>query len=251
MDLKQNTHIRIVLPTYNEAPRIKASVLKMKEWEASLPEKLKVEWLFVNDGSQDNTLEEIRASLSELKSARVLDLPSNRGKGWACREGILDALTPYDYVFFTDVDLAIPLKHILEFLEHFLQNPQDQMLLGKRNENDQKIHKKSYRNFMSVLFRKWVALRLGMDVSDTQCGFKAFRKDVSRQLFQELRRTRFSFDIEVIVRAYLRGFSLKEVPVSCFNEGPSSVRIFRDSFRMLRELEGIRKEKQHLGSSGF
>ena len=251
MELKKLTHLRIVLPTYNEAARIKASVAKMKEWEASLPDNLKVEWLFVNDGSQDKTLEEINTYLPQLKLARVLNLPENRGKGWACREGILDEANPYDFVFFSDVDLAIPLKHILEFLEQFIKNSDLQIVLGKRNQEHQKIHKKGYRNFMSVLFRKWVALRLGMDVSDTQCGFKAFRKDVARELFRDLRRTRFSFDIEVIVRAFIRGFRLMELPVSCFNEGPSSVRIFRDSFRMLLELEVIRKEKQQLGFAKF
>jgi len=80
------------------------------------------------------------------------------------------------------------------------------------------------------------ALNDGMDVQDTQCGFKLFRMDVMRTVFAAQRIERFAFDVELIRRARDAGGTVKEVPVAWCGGKRSSLRVFRDAPRMLWDL---------------
>ncbi len=82
-------------------------------------------------------------------------------------------------------------------------------------------------------------LRLG--VSDTQCGFKAFRGDVARDVFARLCLDDFAFDVEALYVARQRGYRIVELPVYFLYLGEqSSVELVQDSVRMLRDLWRIR-----------
>ena len=92
------------------------------------------------------------------------------------------------------------------------------------------------RRFLSRAFHALVRLACGMDVQDTQCGFKLFRMDVMRAVFAAQRIERFAFDVELIRRARDAGGTVKEVPVAWCGGKRSSLRVFRDAPRMLWDL---------------
>ena len=92
------------------------------------------------------------------------------------------------------------------------------------------------RRFLSRAFHALVRLACGMDVQDTQCGFKLFRMDVMRAIFAAQRIERFAFDVELIRRARDAGGTVKEVPVAWCGGKRSSLRVFRDAPRMLWDL---------------
>ena len=208
------------------------------------------EWLWVNDGSLDNTHMELERHTLRLPNSRVLSYSVNRGKGFACRMGMLDEASTPDFIFFTDADLAIPLDHLLDSMQiSRAQNDSVDVFLGNREPGQNAIHENFLRNIMSVVFRQWVLFRVSLPFSDSQCGFKGFRRETARRIFAPLRRVGFTFDVELLMRIQLMGYKAVEVPVGCDNKGLSSVRIFRDSFKMLVELERLRKERKALAKN--
>jgi hypothetical protein len=76
---------------------------------------------------------------------------------------------------------------------------------------------------------------------DTQCGLKAFRADVGRDLFSRARVDGFAFDVGLFVIAERNGLSLLEVPVTVSNASRSTVHVARDAGRLIRDLFRIRR----------
>jgi glycosyltransferase involved in cell wall biosynthesis len=189
----------IVVPCYNEEKRLdRASFLAFENPLHS------IKFLFVNDGSTDNTLqllESLRMSNSDKFS--VLSLPQNQGKAEAVRRGILAALTAQpDYVGFWDADLATPLETIPQFVDFAESRPQLSIILGARVKLlGREIQRRSSRHYLGRVFATVASAVLGLAIYDTQCGAKLFK--VSRlvtDLFQQPFQSRWIFDVEILAR---------------------------------------------------
>jgi glycosyltransferase involved in cell wall biosynthesis len=90
--------------------------------------------------------------------------------------------------------------------------------------------------FYSVLFR----ILFGIPVYDTQCGFKLFRRNAAEILFNDLRTSKFAFDSEIVVKAFMLGLRVKEVPISWTHDRSSSkIRILQQAKDMGRDLFSI------------
>jgi len=76
---------------------------------------------------------------------------------------------------------------------------------------------------------------------DTQCGFKCFRRDVARDLFSAGTVHGWSFDVEILYVARIRGYRIVEVPVQWYSGEESKVRPLWDTWRMLNEILKIRE----------
>jgi len=87
-------------------------------------------------------------------------------------------------------------------------------------------------------FVQWLVLR---GIHDTQCGFKCFKKKAARDLFSAQKLDGFSFDVEILYLARKKGYQIEEVPVMWSQGADSKVKLFRDSFRMLKDLFKIKK----------
>src|SRR5688572_5001136 len=122
-------HTVLVVPCYNEANRLDARAFATFRATGHL-----VEFLFVNDGSTDNTLEVLmQLRCSSPDTIRVLDRPENAGKAEAVRAGMLEALgTGADFVGFWDADLATPLAALPRFLDTLEDRPNVDAVLGSR-----------------------------------------------------------------------------------------------------------------------
>jgi glycosyltransferase involved in cell wall biosynthesis len=169
---------------------------------------------------------------------RVLVNDRNRGKGFSVRRGMLEARG--DYVLFTDADLSIPIESVGPFVAAL--DAGADVAIASRLTADAQEHgpRELGRHTMSRAFSTLVRLTMLRDVTDSQCGFKAFRRDVARRLFSVQRIDRFAFDVEILWLAQRWGYRVVEVPVACVYHSQSSVRRIFDSVSMVRDLARIR-----------
>lgn len=189
----------IVVPCFNEADRLMPDAFRdfARDWRHGV-------FLFVDDGSTDNTLSLLTAlQKSAPGSFAVLQLPRNGGKAEAVRQGILEAfrLSP-EYVGFWDADLATPLDVLPLFEAVFRDRPQTEIVLGARVQLlGRDIHRRTLRHYLGRGFATAVAIVLSVNVYDSQCGAKMFRvTDSVRGLFNRPFLSRWVFDVEILAR---------------------------------------------------
>jgi glycosyltransferase involved in cell wall biosynthesis len=201
-----------VVPCYNEAVRLKTS-----EFEEFLLEGRKIRFLFVNDGSSDDTAAVIkRFRIGREEYVQILDKVQNGGKAEAVREGMLAALREgtSEYVGFWDADLATPLDAIPELLRELTRNPGIQMVFGSRVRLlGREVNRKAIRHYLGRLFATVVSLMLRLPVYDTQCGAKLFRATPQfESILAEEFISRWVFDVEIIARVLrASGFNISAV----------------------------------------
>lgn len=187
----------IVIPCYNEAER-----LNKAEFLAYLRDHADVQFLFVNDGSRDNTLEVLQAFSEEHPQVQYLDVQPNGGKAEAVRRGMLHAAEHFqsDYIGFWDADLATPLYEI----DHFLANAQRKdfdVVTGLRLARlGAEVRRKNLRHYIGRCFATVASSLLRIPVYDTQCGSKLYKSNVVKDLFTDSFVTRWLFDVEILAR---------------------------------------------------
>jgi glycosyltransferase involved in cell wall biosynthesis len=187
------------VPCFNEAHR-----LRLNEFREYLRYSPEVSFLFVNDGSRDETAAVLRKFQAETGAqVDVLDYPENRGKAEAVRRGMLHALSPdVRYVGFWDADLATPLSAIDEFVSLLEDRPQIQMVFGARVKLlGREIDRRVARHYLGRIFATCASMVLKLPVYDTQCGAKIFRvTNVLPKVLEEPFGSRWIFDVEIIAR---------------------------------------------------
>jgi dolichyl-phosphate beta-glucosyltransferase len=231
--------LSLVIPAYNEAERLPATLERIQEHRRS--------WTFSNEiivvvePGQDGTLalaENVAKSESQFS---VLTHHEKRGKGFAVRSGMLRARG--DFVFFTDADLSTPLEDLDASLQRFRKDRSIDVIVGNRQHPETLIleHQNVSREWMGKIFNRIAVSMTGLNIRDTQCGFKGFRHRAANEIFGRQRIDGFSFDVEVLLLAQAMGFSTVEVPVHWTNSPTSRVRVLHDSMGMLCDLFRIRR----------
>ena len=224
----------MVIPAYNAAHQV---VGTLDAIQAFLNRNgILHEVIVVDDGSQDTTRDVVAR---RGNGVRLLANEGNRGKGFSVRQGMLEA--KFDWVLFTDVDHATPIDHLTGFGPHATTND---ILIGSRRLNESTIVRRQprIRQAMGRVFPYLVRAFVLPQFADTQCGFKMFRREVARDLFGRAQVDRFCFDVEILAMAVSKGYRIAELPVNWRNpEGGSTLRIVRDTNRMLADLWRIRR----------
>jgi glycosyltransferase involved in cell wall biosynthesis len=200
---------RIVIPCYNEAKR-----LEPRAFLAALDKDENLSFLFVNDGSTDETLVLLTAlQTSRPEQVGVLTLDRNAGKAEAVRRGMLEALAgPHDYIGYWDADLATPLDAIGDLCSQFSMADVDLVIGSRVRLLGRKIERNAMRHYLGRVFATCAALLLGISVYDTQCGAKVFRNNARlRQVFNRPFTVKWTFDLEMLARIPLvQGLSPRE-----------------------------------------
>ncbi len=234
--------ISVCIPMYNEEAIIEDTARQVSDYMERNFEDYEV--IFSSDGSTDRCAEIVRDM--NLSRVRVIENHPNRGKGYAVRMAVLESTG--DVVIFTDADLAYGVEVIGRIKEEFEKNTETQVLVGSRN-----ISKDGYdgytfiRRLASKVYIKVLCMMGGLKLSDSQCGCKAFSGKVAHEIFSRCEVDRFAFDFECILWAEKFGIKICEMPVKVINHRQSSVHVFSDSFKMIRDVRKmkrrIRKEK--------
>ncbi len=226
--------LSIVIPAYNEGARLPGTIREVAAWlGANAPTG---ELVVVDDGSTDDT----RARLAAIDEPRLRAIfaPDNRGKGAAVARGVMAASG--EAIAFLDADLAYPLDQLSLLLARLDEGAD--LAVGARDllpEDNRSIYAPT-RRAATAVFNAMVTASLGLRVRDTQCGFKAFRRDAARALFSAITVERFGFDVEVLYLAERWGLRVDRVPVRMRPSATSSVRLVRDSLNMAGDLLRIR-----------
>ena len=226
-----NNHLKIaiVIPCYNEEERLQLDI-----FITELSNDPRLTFLFVNDGSSDNTLEVIQKICSaNPERALCLSLEKNAGKGEAVRSGMLylTECNNFDIIGFWDADLAVSLSEIHDFAEIF-NNKNIHGVIGSRvHLAGRVIERVNARHYLGRLFATVMSLTFDLKIYDTQCGAKLFRSKFLKQVIQTPFVTNWIFDVELIIRlSRLQSLSnimwLYEVPVEEWKNVTGTKRTF-------------------------
>lgn len=227
--------LSVVLPAFREAGVIGSTLAVLREGLAGVAAGDALEIIVVDDGSDDATVE-----VASAAADRVIALDRNHGKGAAVRAGMLAAVG--DAVVFTDADLQYPPDRIAAVLARL--DGEVGAVLARRGRSEQTPLRRLGTLAVSRLARALVlggtaACDLGVD---TQCGLKAFRRDVAREVFHRCRVDRFGFDVEVLLLLSLLGVPVAvETVESVPAPRRSRVRVLRDGAEILWDLLCIRR----------
>lgn len=195
-----NTTCAIIVPCFNEANRIDSEKFKVFEKQNKT-----ITFYFINDGSTDIT-ESILNELCEFSNRfNVLHLKKNAGKAEAIRQGIITLKTDYDYIGYLDADLSTPLEEIDRLLK-FAQNNQKPFVMGSRikrigSDIDRRLKRHVSGRIVATIIDSLI-LKLG--IYDTQCGAKIIEYQLAKVLFKEPFKTKWLFDVELILRIKLK-----------------------------------------------
>jgi dolichyl-phosphate beta-glucosyltransferase len=226
--------LTIIIPAHNEEsrlPRALGQVFAYLEKQGYTSEVVVVE-----NGSSDRTLEVAQKITRNFPNMRVLheDLP---GKGRAIRRGVLDANGTYRFI--ADTDFSMPVEEITRFLPPV--NSGDIIIASREAPGAIRYGEPPYRHFTGRVFNFFIRSLALPGLQDTQCGFKCFRAKVAEDIFRYQTLTGWSFDVELLVIARRRGYTITEVGIPwTFNSG-SKVNVLRDSGRMFIDLLTIRR----------
>ena len=236
----------VVVPCFNEATRLNCDA-----FELALKQDTMLEFIFVNDGSTDNTADVLN-QLQRRAGARalVLQLERNSGKAEAVRVGVLRAFElGAIYVGYWDADLATPLSTI-ELFAAELEVRGVSLVIGSRVRlMGRHILRSPFRHYVGRAFATLASLVLGFPVYDTQCGAKLFRASpVFREVFEKKFETTWTFDVELLQRLHspkfcAEGFDLErecaEYPLPVWSDAPGSKLNTTQYPRILREMSHL------------
>lgn len=229
----------VVIPAFNEAGRIGGSLRVILEYLGQVSPESEV--IVVNDGSTDATSEIVREAFSTAGTiaTRLIEHYPNRGKGAAVRAGLLAATRPIG--LFSDADLSTPIDDAPRLIGPIAAGEVD-IAFGSRALDRRLIghHQPWRREQGGRVFNFVVRVATGLPFWDTQCGFKAFRLDVCRPVFERAQTEGFGFDVELLYLAWRAKLRLREIPVHWNHFDGSKVSFVRDSIRMFGEVVALR-----------
>lgn len=234
--MSNHTSLSIIIPAYNEARRLPATLERVAEYLKRSPMPTH-EIIVVDDGSSDSTANIASEFVKrrDIRNVRILRAGRNRGKGAALRTGVLAAQG--EFVLCTDADLSTPIGEMDKLLRP-VRAGADVAIGSRRTSGSIVLNKPLYRRVLSGASNMLIRAVLGLPFRDTQCGFKLYRREAALALFQTLSLPRFSYDFEILSRAQHRGMRVAEVGVRWEHSRLTTVRTrdvmqsFIDVFRV-------------------
>jgi dolichyl-phosphate beta-glucosyltransferase len=231
-------YLSIVIPAYNEQERIGRTLAGTLAYLEA--QSYTSEIIVVDDGSRDRTTDVVLSFAEGLGDRlRLVKNPGNRGKGYAVRNGMLNANG--DIALFCDADLSTPPEEIERVIKPIEDNIAD-VVFGSRALDRTLIgeHQSQLRELIGKTGNLVLQILTGLRFKDTQCGFKAFRRATAQAVFPLQRIDGFGFDPEVLYIAQKQGWRLIELPVRWNHVEGSKVHVIGTPLKVLTEISTIR-----------
>lgn len=226
----------MIIPAYNEERRLPKTLQAIDKYLRK--QSYNYEILVVNAGSQDKTKEIVEAMMPNIKNLRLLTI-ENRGKGYAVKQGMLEAIG--EFRLFTDADNSTGIEHVEKMWREFERG--FDMVIGSRDVKGAHIAvlQSWWRRRLGDMFNIMVQLISGLrGMWDTQCGFKGFTRKAAQSIFEKSVINGWAFDVELLILAKNLGYKTKEIPVTWVNDPESKVNV-RGMVQMLWDIFAIRK----------
>lgn len=227
--------LSVVIPIHNSAHFLEARLRTLSEYLQSA--RITYEIIAVDDGSSDGS----PAILNKLQlpNLRIIIHKQNKGKFGAIASGMAEA--GGNCCLFTDADVPYELSAI-PYIVKLVNERQLHIVIGDRTlpGSHYRSDLTAIRKLMTVGFTFFVRVFVTGGLFDTQCGMKAFRRDVAKEIFPLLQETGFAGDVELLYIALKHNLEIKRIPARLQYQGNSTVRPMRDALRMLRTVLNIR-----------
>jgi len=229
------SNLSIIIPSYNEELRLPATLERIAAYLSTYGREAEI--LVVDDGSKDGTAAVAESLRNKIPTLRVISNGVNRGKGYSVRRGMQEARGRI--ALFTDADLSAPIEEagkLIDALETY------DVAIGSRAMDRSLItvHESPFREFAGIIFNKIVQSVLWLPFVDTQCGFKAFRRERCGIIFEQQTIERFGFDPELLYLARHHGLRAVEIPVRWGHSPATKVSMLHDSIQMFIDIFTIR-----------
>ncbi|HUQ87434.1 MAG TPA: glycosyltransferase [Vicinamibacterales bacterium] len=228
--------LSLVIPAYNEAGRIGATVNHV----CAYLDRQAYDWevIVVIDGGPKAAAEEARAAAGPRPNVRVIENDGNRGKGYSVRRGF--GVATGDRLVFIDADLSLPIEGLEAMMARF--DAGADVVIASRTAPGSRVEgaAPAGRGLMSKIFNLAVQAVAVPGIADTQCGFKGFTARAAKAIFSVAESDRFGFDVEALYLARKNRFRIDELPVTVRYHGGSSVNRVSDGVRMFADVLAIR-----------
>ena len=223
--------VEIVIPVYNEAPHLVERITELREFlNTEFPFRTLV--TVVDNASTDGTFALAQKLAAETPGVAAMHLP-RKGRGHALRCAWTTSIAPV--VAYMDVDLSTSLSALLPLVALLISGHCD-VAIGTRLARGAHVVRGPRRELISRAYNLLLRCSLRAGFSDAQCGFKALRADVARDLLPLVHDDEWFFDTELLVTAKRLGLRISEVPVDWVDDPDSRVRVFDTA---LRDLRGV------------
>lgn len=234
--------LSVILPSFNEEENIKGGSLE-KVYEYLKKQRYSWEVLVVDDASTDRSVILANKFASNHPGFKVFKEP-HRGKGGTIISGMKKAKGKI--ILFTDMDQATPIDQLNKLLLKFKKG--NEIVIGSRTGRKGAPLSRQFMAYGFVLLRKLI---LGLPYKDTQCGFKAFKRDAAESIFKQMRvfgsmkenlnaSVTAGFDLEALFLAQQLGYRVAEVSVQWNYKDTKRVSAIHDSIEGLRDMMKIK-----------
>jgi glycosyltransferase involved in cell wall biosynthesis len=232
-DARRPIALSIVIPAYNEAHRLPASLdLAHAFLNAS---GLRAEVLIVDDGSEDSTAAVVEAAQRDWPALKLLR-QAHAGKGAAVRLGVAQAVG--EQIALADADFSMPITEFRRFMPDALGD-YDIAIASREAPGARRYGEPEYRHIMGRVFNRLVQWLLLPGIEDTQCGFKFLRRAVAQDIIQRLTIDGWGFDVELLYIARRHGYLIREIGVPWRYGSDSRVSPLRDTLTMIRDIATV------------
>jgi len=221
---KFSKDVSVIFPAYNEEDNIELCVTRAQD---ALKVMLKsFEIIIVNDGSVDSTGRISKMLQDKYSNIKVVSKKKNEGYGYAIRDGIKSATC--DLVFFSDSDMQFDIRNLENLLEHADNHD---IVVGYRKKRLDPLKRK----FFSTGYNTLVRILFGISFKDINCAFKLFHRRIFDKI--KIESQNYVVNAEILTKARILGFTVKEVGVSHFprNKGKSKIK-FNDTQKTIKEV---------------
>lgn len=233
--------INFFLPIKNEGKILEKNTLKLLNYCLAQNYNFAWEIIIAINGSTDNSLIISKKLTKKFKDKINYINYKKPGRGSAIKNSWLNS--DADIVLYMDIDMAVSLDNINNLLNPIIKNKTD-LAIGSRLLPDSKIKRSFIREFVSRNCNFFYRLFIGHKISDTQCGFKAIKKNVFYEISPYINDNNWFFDTEVIAFTQFLGYKIKEVPVNWeenrYDKRKSKVNLIKDSFIHFINLINLR-----------
>lgn len=243
-DSSSNYELVVIMPAYNEGEHISHNLDVATKVLESFHHNFCI--IVVNDGSSDNTAEEIIKAAQNNPRIQYISYQKNKGKGGAICQGV--KLAKGDYIAFLDSDLELPPIMLKDFLQA-LKTSNAHIAIGSKLHKDSKLYYPLIRKIMSLGYYVLLKFMFKLKIKDTQTGIKLFRQDVIKPICQNLITNGFAFDIEILATASKKGYKIIEMPITLnFSRErreksrmtlKTIVKVFKDTLRIKKHINNL------------
>jgi glycosyltransferase involved in cell wall biosynthesis len=233
--------VDIVIPVYNEEVALPKGVATLCDYLSTyFPYNWQV--IIANNASTDRTLEVAQELAAANPHVSVLHL-DKKGRGRALRTAWL--ASEADVVSYMDVDLSTNLQSFLPLVAPLATGHSD-VAIGSRLLKGAVVTRQWKREIISRCYNMLIKVIFRNRFSDAQCGFKAVKSSVARQLLPQLENNEWFFDTELLLLAEEAGLRVYEVPVDWIEDLDSRVKIVSTATEDIKGLLRVRARRLRL-----